>query len=124
MTYTPGAWYKGRDGMTTLDDVHGWKKYIYVEDPRGGIHKPTGEPLPFVVGCGYGETQEEAHANARMMAAAPEMLDALKDTASRIALQLHLHDDAEIEKSPLLSRDRDVLLRIKRAIRAAEGGGE
>jgi len=105
---TPGSWRKGRDDMTTVDDRHGWSKAVYVDNPRGGVHKPTGEPLPFVVGVAYGETEDEAHANAAMFAAAPDLLAAAK--AMHLAIVRHKHPAHDLDQ-PL----RDLMAAIESA---------
>ncbi len=62
-------------------------KNIYTDDPRGGVH--LGEPLPLTVAKAVDESalfadagaqalsDEEIHANAALIAAAPDLYEAL-----------------------------------------------
>ena len=89
-TYTPGPW-------SVIDD---------------GIHAHV------FIGAGafpYGETiaEEVTQANARLIAAAPELLAAL--TAAHAAL------DSIYETEGLLTEERAALARIEAAIAKAEG---
>lgn len=63
---TPGPWKAGRADMISYDGATGEPfKNVYAVDPRGGIHKPTGEPLPYEVARGLGD---ECLENARLIA--------------------------------------------------------
>lgn len=74
---THGPWHAGRMDMISYDGGTGPYKNVYCDDDRGGIHKPTGEPLPYTVARGEGD-QAECRANARLIAetrnALPELL--------------------------------------------------
>lgn len=70
---TKGPWRKGRDDMTTLgNEFDGeWCKYVYSGDPARA-HTDTGV---CTVLKAFGDTQEEAHGNARLAAAAVNAAD-------------------------------------------------
>jgi hypothetical protein len=59
--YTPGPWHTKREGLST----------IYVEANIGGGW------VQEVAACGPTETADQKEANARLIAAAPELLEAL-----------------------------------------------
>ena len=78
--HSPGPWRSGRQDMVSYTMAKGedggpWKN-VYWEHPDPPMH--LGEPLPMAVARAYGRTEEEALANARLIAAAPELLAALK----------------------------------------------
>ena len=86
--HTPGPWRAGRSDM--ISQCGGCEvtyKNIYAEDVRGGFHKPTGTPMGVIVGRAVIDpvgaqhelplTERELLANAQLMAAAPELYDAL-----------------------------------------------
>ena len=80
--HTPGPWSKGRGDMTTLSQRYPeeWVKHVYADSDRVGVH--MGEALPMIVAAGYGIEHGEAHANACLVAAAPDMLALLKRSRS------------------------------------------
>lgn len=63
---TPGPWEAGRMDTESYSADYGPWKAVYAEDPRGGVHKPTGELLPYQVARGDGD---ECRANATLIAA-------------------------------------------------------
>lgn len=73
--FTPGPWRSGRQDMLTVSNLQEdglpWSKSVYATDTRGGKHF-TGDPLPITVAVAYG-FDDEVLANARLIAAAPEM---------------------------------------------------
>lgn len=93
--------------MTTLADrgenaPEQWCKFVYhdpdPESSKARFHHVTGSALPFVVAIAYGETQEEAHANGRLVAAAPEMKELIQ------LLSWEVGEEARIEIRKLLAR--------------------
>lgn len=80
--HTPGPWYvaeehPSRNGITTPDSF----RHLCVSTPRGEI--------TCFQGCGRGDA--ECEANARLIAAAPELLVVCKS----IALELTQHGDID-----------------------------
>jgi hypothetical protein len=73
--YTPGPWHTKREGLST----------IYVEANIGGGW------VQEVAACGPTETADQKEANARLIAAAPELLEALE----RIAVLYEKDTDAD-----------------------------
>lgn len=68
--HAPGPW--------GFDSCHAWKRFnIYREEAGILRHIATVNNLPPV--ALMGKSEEEAEANARLIAAAPEMLEALKE---------------------------------------------
>ena len=89
MNWTPGPWIAGRADMISEDPCGVRFKAIYADDPRGGIHRPTGEPLPLAVARAIddrnlideqtdGIDADELLANARLISAAPDLAEAVE----------------------------------------------
>jgi len=74
--HTPGPWkpamQHSQQLVTIPDKTHGWRCLV-VETSNGDI-----------IARAYGATPEIAEANARLIAAAPELLDALENLANAI----------------------------------------
>ena len=94
MNHTPGPWKHG-------EGVCNHKVYSVAQPEKDEI-----------VRC-YGDTPEEAEANARLIAAAPELLNAL------IAAEIHLEDIAAGKATKCSDYD---MAYIKAAIAKATGG--
>lgn len=99
--HTPGPW-------NTSDDGYGsWK---FQGGYRGTIKSADGEVVfagPASFNALRGKTPEQTEANARLMAAAPELLEALRDV---------------LEYMPSLTAfQRERIRRAERAIANAEG---
>lgn len=78
--HTRGEWRTGREDMQSYDGATGQPfSSVYVDDKRAGKH--LGEDLPLRVATIHGEhlTREEEKANARLIAAAPDLLTALRE---------------------------------------------
>ena len=74
---TPGLWFAGRmDTVSYHGDGGGPHKDVYVNDPNGEFH--LGTRLPAVVAVCYGALGSDCRANARLIAAAPDLLAALE----------------------------------------------
>ena len=72
---TPGLWFAGRmDTVSYHGDGGGPHKDVYVNDPNGEFH--LGTRLPAVVAVCYGALGSDCRANARLIAAAPDLLAA------------------------------------------------
>lgn len=68
--HTPGPWISGRPDMATVIEGR-YGKYIYAAGPDGRADR-------YIAATGFDlEDWEEIMANARLIAAAPELLDAL-----------------------------------------------
>ncbi|PWU30686.1 hypothetical protein DK254_00070 [Pseudomonas sp. RW407] len=79
MSHTPGPWF-----------VNGHERYTkYVEARIGG------GLLQEVAACGPTERQEQQEANARLIAAAPDLLEALIDAEKKLCIAEHLLDLGE-----------------------------
>jgi hypothetical protein len=78
--HSPGPWRSGRQDMVSYTELPGedggpWK-FVY-GNAVGEMH--MGKPLPVPVARAYGTTEDEALANARLIAAAPALLKALRE---------------------------------------------
>lgn len=79
--HTPGPWKTGREDMQSYEGLTGqpfWS--VYAQDPRAGVH--LGTPLPLLIARlpGAEIEQAEGRANAKLIAAAPELAEALENT--------------------------------------------
>lgn len=78
--HTPGPWVTYPDG-----------DYIYIqhEATGDGVNAPCGVFTVALVGYGFGmqADPEEAQANARLIAAAPKMLNALQSVLRALAIE-------------------------------------
>ncbi len=94
---TAGPWRKGRDDMTNCTEERGpleqWAKDVY-SDAKHTYHHVTGTKLPVIVLTAYGETPEEAHANALLAASAPEV-EALLDRCHELLCQMKDHEERD-----------------------------
>lgn len=64
---TPGEWRAGRMDMVSFDGSgQGTHKNIYTDDDQGGVHRATGEKLPYTVARGEGD---ECRENAQLITA-------------------------------------------------------
>ncbi|MCM3565942.1 hypothetical protein [Hydrogenophaga intermedia] len=98
--HTPGPWAVDIDGIVVGPPV---------------LPAVFGDPIPigsaWVTGAYYAEDQtEESRANARLMAAAPELLDALREAMQAVeAFHGPDHWDVYRDHSPEMKRWRDVI---------------
>jgi hypothetical protein len=99
-THTAGPWKIGRTSKTHNAPVRYWETSVF-------------NRIIGVTATGSGGTQEEAEANARLIAAAPEMLEALEDVESKIV---------DYEAGRINWRPDDFLMRVREAITKARGG--
>jgi len=70
MTHTPGPWHSSKDGDTVYGPSH-----RHAQSAELGVEMQFEPVICFVRGY---HGSEEAEANARLIAAAPELLNALK----------------------------------------------
>lgn len=97
-------WKTGRDDMQSYDGLTGEPfTNIYHATETDGVHKPTGEPLPKVIGRAVGPDNKRV---ARMFAASPDMLSACELAATG---------------TPETGLERYVLSKLKAAIAKAKG---
>ncbi len=83
--HTPGEWRTGREDMQSYDANTGEPfTNVYVTDPRGGVH--LGHSLPYTVARVFGDKDGESKANARLVAAAPELLTACEEAADDLSI--------------------------------------
>lgn len=81
MSHIPGPWRPGREDLQAYHAGNGAPfTNVYATDKRAGTHPATGEELPLIIAVVEGATidQEEEKANAALIAAAPELLEACK----------------------------------------------
>jgi len=112
MKYTPGPWNKTEDKLT---------QQYYIARPYGKsvlhIANVTKEDI------GYGISEEEYHANASLIAAAPELLEACKEALEALhnlmpderMKKANCWNPSEYEKCSCTS------CKLKRVIAKAEG---
>lgn len=84
MAHTPGPWKQGKDWQ----DIE--------------AHDPLDSPRPWGIAtvadsCGYGNGSSESQANARLIAAAPDLLAACKGMAEEAA-NILANDDPSSDK--------------------------
>lgn len=77
--WTPGPWRPGRPDMLNERFERGFGKTIYTDDDRGGFHHATGTRLPLDVGEAFAPEADECLANAHLIAAAPDLYEALQE---------------------------------------------
>lgn len=104
MKYTSGPWNKIEDKLT---------QQYYIACPYGEtifhIAHVTKEDV------GHGISEEGYHANASLIAAAPELLESLKNVLHSLLYWLPRYGDTRI-------KDCEMVKRAKAAIAKAEGG--
>lgn len=83
MLHTPGPWETGGD-----NDSMSMQLMVYADDSLGSRIADCSE-------SGFGITHEQATANVRLIAAAPDLLRALIDLADWLAYGLSKADGAE-----------------------------
>lgn len=98
--HTPGPWFiTGR--MT---------KYVEARIGEGLIQEIAGV-VPTAADCGYGETQE---ANASLIAAAPDLLEALENSTSDLFYQIEMRHGAEAaSKYPSIIEARSAIAKAR-----------
>lgn len=118
---TQGQWRAGRPDTWSQDTTGRVFKNIYVDDPRGGIHKPTNEPLQLIIASAEAENEQvsiaEMQANAEFIAAcSPAVIVAL-------VKELQAHREGWINEEIL--RRNDGYIKIARGCRVtAEKEGD
>lgn len=108
VAHTPGPWQLEQIPLAAMDDSEGWAR-----DARFWI---VGGPLGEVLGVVHVRPRlaAEADANANLIAAAPELLAALKAAESALAVKASLRDSEQLYVA-------NVLADVRRAIASAEG---
>ena len=102
--HTPGPW---EIGSINKKDKNLWWAAVFTPKNTGKFHTPrAGEAL--------GVDREECEGNARLIASAPEMLEALRAMVSRAPFI-----DQSVTEDGLANCE--ALLKARRAIRHAEG---
>jgi hypothetical protein len=102
-THTPGPW---EIGSINKRDKNLWWAAVFTPKNTGKFHTPrAGEAL--------GVDREECEGNAHLIAAAPEMLEALRNVAEIMSGADYSHVKADMVRAI-----------CRRAISTAEGGAE
>jgi hypothetical protein len=101
-THTPGPW-----------SVNEFTDGSFVIDPRFGLNGGHN-----VVGVGA-ITGPHAHANARLIAAAPDLLALLKECADDLEAEIQARASGELPRR--IARDMDTVVRARAAIAKAGG---
>jgi hypothetical protein len=102
-THTPGPW---EIGSINKRDKYLWWAAVFTPKSTGKFHTPrAGEAL--------GVDREECEGNARLIASAPEMLEALRNVAEIMSGADYSHVKADMVRAI-----------CRRAISTAEGGQE
>jgi hypothetical protein len=106
MKHTPGPWKINEDRFLACTEDEFFKN----------VYGSNG----YACGRAYGETREECEANARLIAAAPDLLDACKH------LNAVCFDFAECNANGKTEFDTDVMIDAIETMRAAiaKAGGE
>jgi len=90
--HTPGPWT-----FSTSSD--GWSYSIYIAQADGAPYTPNYSDVAYITQTCTGERQQVQEANARLIAAAPDMLDALRRAVLALAFASEtsaaMHDDYE-----------------------------
>lgn len=105
MNHTPGPWHLSRDKRTIFAGT----------DSAGVLIRGIEQTIPqiaYICGNGFGATLQEQEANARLIAAAPELLEALEDA---LGLLVKIG-----ERTPIYESDGQIF-RAEAAIRKAKG---
>lgn len=107
-THTPGPW---EIGSINKRDKNLWWSAVFTPKSAGKFHTPRAcEAL--------GVDREECEANARLIAAAPEMLEALRVTLHRAEQARHSSE----QPGPILAEWLDgIIAEARAAIAKAEG---
>lgn len=98
--HTPGPW-RWTDGENDID-ISTYESPGYFDNP---VLKGLGNAYESaVIGCGeydilYGKDEEQRIANARLIAAAPDLLEALQELIDRLFLDLPQTEDFEVIKN-------------------------
>ena len=102
--HTPGPWYTSpQQGYVRYEGVHG----------------------PNICGMDeFGGPAEEAFANARLIAAAPEMLQALEACESLIEFYAHREMNAPANGEDAVRETRENLQLYRNALKKARGAGD
>lgn len=90
--HSPGPWRSGRQDMVSYSPDGGPWKNIY-RPQRAGDPLHLGEVLPVEVARAFGDTEDEVLANAHLIAAAPRMLELLREIAIKAILVDHPEQD-------------------------------
>jgi hypothetical protein len=112
-THTPGPW---EIGSINKRDKNLWWSAVFTPKSTGKFHIPRA--------CdALGVDREECEGNARLIASAPDLLDALRHARDNIAdmfARMQFHPDHKDIEAPLLM----TLENARKAIAKAEGRAE
>jgi hypothetical protein len=118
ITYTPGPWHFSDDG-TIRSDIPALKKSNLMGDYRGAIiadiqYSVNQHDTEWGQPTSRAHAIPEAEANARLIAAAPDLLAELRSCAVSLGMYLAANGGREaVEKSPNLLRVQALIARIE-----------